>query len=299
MDPENGYNLKEGGSAGRLSDQAIEKLSVKGKLKWQNNEYQEKQLKKRRELSNDPEFVAKMTEINQEIARNPETREKMSNSLSERWQDPKYQDRISSGVSDKWQDAEYRERQLRAKTDGKRKITDKMKFLGEIKELSKKDLVKRYDMDGKCINKRIREMLSHQGVSNYSEAKKYLENKDPKEILKDINEKISNQSERYQRTNEITDKKQFLQDIQNLKKTELNYKYDMGGKTINRKIGKLFGDTEVKNYSEAKKFLKDKNIDEVLKDINKDVKEEKNEEKSPDDIEEGAQTDKKPHLNWS
>ncbi|TFG19025.1 MAG: GIY-YIG nuclease family protein [Promethearchaeota archaeon] len=425
MNPEKGYNLKEGGLGGRLSDRAREKLSNLITDKYQSDsEYYDKQAKERKERAEDPEWIEKMAEINrkraedpewiekmaeinrkraedpewiekmteinrkraedpewiekmeeinQEIARNPETREKMSNSLSEKWEDPKYQDSVRTGLTNKWQDPKYVEKQLRSRTDGKREIPDKMKFLREITEVGKKELIKNYDMDGKTINDRIREMLVHQGVHNYSEAKKYLENKDLKDVMKDIQEKLSNQperppikkeitdrkqflqdlqvmknkdlcqkyeigentakrniqqmlghhgvhnyteakryldkknlkdvvkditeklsnpSERYQRTKEIIDKKQLLQDIQNLKKSEIIYKYDMDDKTINRKIETVFGELGVKNYSEAKKYIKDKNIGDIINEINTGGKEKKNEMKKPDDIKEAAQTEK-------
>ncbi|MHA1452121.1 MAG: hypothetical protein ACTSRD_04595, partial [Promethearchaeota archaeon] len=256
-----------------------EKLSTSAKKVWQNKDYREKQLNERRERANNPEWIEKMTEINQEINRNSETREKMSNSLTERWQDPK-----------------YREKQFSSKSDVKKEILDRKQFLQDIQDMKRTDLAQKYNMSEVTTNKKIQDMLGHHGVHTYSEARRYLENKNPKEVLKDINEKLSNKSERYQRTKEITDKKRFLQDIQKLKKSEIDYKYDMDGKTINRKIGRLFGDTGVKTYSEAKKYLKDKKIDEVLQDINKDMKEKKHEEKSPDDNKNGTQSNTNPNT---
>ena len=38
--------------------------------------------------------------------------------------------------------------------------------------MKKKEINTKYDMDGKSINVRIKEMLGHHGVKNYSEAKK-------------------------------------------------------------------------------------------------------------------------------
>ena len=92
MNPDKGYNMTEGGEGGRQS----------------------------------PEVIKRMTEINQKIARNLETLENMSKAISEKWQDQNYQKNVSKGVTDKWQQAKFRERQLRAKTEGKREIPDKM-----------------------------------------------------------------------------------------------------------------------------------------------------------------------------
>lgn len=240
--PDKGYNLKEGGLGGRLSDQAKEnvskaisdkyqndpeyyekqlserqeravnnpewhqkmteinrerakdpqwkeKMSQVGKSKWQEKEYNEKQSKERQERAiNNPEWHQKMTEINQEIARNRKVQEKMSKALSEKWQGQKYQESVSEGVKEKWKDEKYRERQARAKAEGKREIPDKEQFLKDISEMMKKDINAKYDMDGKSINKRIEDMLKHQGVRTYSEAKKYLEDKNIKDVVKDIEE---------------------------------------------------------------------------------------------------------------
>jgi len=243
MNPDRGYNLKEGGMGGRLSEQAKEnlskvikdkyqndleyhdkqtkerqeraiknpewhqkmteinrergkdpqwreKMSQVGTSKWQEKDYNEKQSKERQERAQkNPEWAQKMAEINQEIARNPKVQEKMSRVLSEKWQESKYQESVSKGVKEKWKDEKYRERQARAKTEGKREIPNKGEFLKDITEMMKKDINAKYDMDGKSINKRIEEMLGHQGVRTYSEAKKYLEDKNLKDVLKDIEDK--------------------------------------------------------------------------------------------------------------
>lgn len=167
MNPDKGYNLKEGGMGGRLSESAKENLSKVGTEKWQEDLiYREKQVTERRERAKDPEWLNKMAEVNQEIARNPDTLEKMRNSLSEKWQDQEYQDSVSQGVTGKWQESVYRERQLKSRVEGKREIQDKEQFLKDMQEMKKKDLNEKHDMDGKCMNRRIKEMLGHRGVNN-------------------------------------------------------------------------------------------------------------------------------------
>ena len=242
MNPDEGYNLKEGGMGGILSEQAKEnlsnvitekyqtdpeyhdkqanerreraknpdwvqkmtdinrergknpqwreKMSQVGTDKWQEKVYNEKQSRERQERAkNNPEWVQKMAKINQELARNPRVQEKMSNVLKEKWQESKYQESVSKGVTEKWKDEKYRERQARAKKEGKREIPDKEQFLKDIKEMMKKDINTKYDMDGKSINKRIADMLGHRDVRTYSEAKKYLEDKNLKDVMKDIEER--------------------------------------------------------------------------------------------------------------
>ena len=283
MNPDKGYNMKEGGLGGKLGEVAKENLSNVISEKWQEDlEYQEKQLNARKELGQNQEFLEKMTEINreraknpewlekmtdvnQEIARNPETQEKMSAAISGKWQDQKYQESVSKGITGKWQESKYREKQFTARVDGKREIPDKGKFLKDIQEMKKKDLNTKYEMDGKCINRRIEEMLGHHGIKNFSQAKKYLEDKNLNEVLKDVNEKLNNQSQKFVGKKEISNKKEFLHDIQNKLSKEIEQKYDMGRTTVNKRIREMLGDHGVKNYTEAKTYLANKNLDEVVK----------------------------------
>jgi len=130
MNPDKGYNMKEGGLGGRLSELAKENLSKKGAEKWREDiVYQQKQLNERQERAKDPEWLKKMAEVNQEIARNPETLKKMSKAISEKWQEKEYQENVSKGVSNKWQEPKFRERQFNAKVYGRREIPDRAEFL--------------------------------------------------------------------------------------------------------------------------------------------------------------------------
>ncbi|MBA7710644.1 hypothetical protein ES703_119589 [subsurface metagenome] len=209
-----------------------------------------------------------MAEVNQEIARRPETQEKMSEAISAKWQEKEYQENVSKGVSGKWQKPKFRERQFNAKVYGKREIPDRAEFLKEIQSMKKKDLNTKYDMDGKCINDRIKEMLGHHGIENFSQAKKYLEDKNLDNVLKDINRKLENQSQKFVGKKEITNRKEFLKDIQNMQRKDIDHKYDMNRSTVNKRIREMLGDYGVKNYTEAKKYLEGKNLDKVAKEIN-------------------------------
>lgn len=295
MNPDKGYNLKEGGRGGRLSEVAKENLSKAGTKKWQEKEYREKQTKERQERAKGPDWlkkmseinrarakdtdwVKKMTEINQKIARNPQSQEKMSKALSEKWQESKYQESVSKGVTEKWKNEKYRERQTRAKTEGKREIPDKSEFLKDITEMKKKGINTKYDMDGKSINKRIEEMLKHQDVRTYSEAKKYFKDKNLNEVLKDIEkrqemakkpdfkEKMREIGKQYRK--EIPDKRDFLNEIKgDMLKKDVLKKYDMGKNSFNKRIQEMFGPDGPKNYTELKNYMRDKNVDGVLKEI--------------------------------
>ncbi len=233
MNREKGYNMTEGGEGGIKS----------------------------------PEVNERMTKINQEIARNPEVQEKMSRSISEKWGDPIYQENVSMGVTNKWQESKYRERQFTARVEGKREIQNKREFLKDIQDMKKKEINVKYDMTGKSINKRIEEILGHHGVKNYSEAKKYLKDKDLDDLVKDINERLNDRSQESNLKKEISNKREFLEDILNMKSKDIVQKYNMNRATVNLRIREMLGEHGVKNYTEAKEYLKEKNLDDVVKDI--------------------------------
>ncbi|MHA1985252.1 MAG: GIY-YIG nuclease family protein [Promethearchaeota archaeon] len=269
MNPDKGYNMTEGGEGGEISPELKEYLSKVGSEKWQNDsDYRERQTQERRERAKNPEWMETMVNVNQEIVRNPETVKKISESLSAKWKEKEYQENVSNGVTDKWQEIKYRMRQFTARREGKREIPDKGEFLKDILDIKKKVLVKKYDMDGKTMNKRIEEILGHHGVKNYVQAKVYLKDKDLDEVLKDIKEKQIEQPQNFQGKKEILNLREFLEDIQNLKSKEIAQKYEMNRSTVNKRIREMLGDHGVKNYMEAKKYLNDKNLDEVIKDIN-------------------------------
>lgn len=255
MNPDKGYNMTEGGEGGRPRPEVIERMTEIS-----------------RERAKDPKWLDKMAEVNQEIGRNPETQGKISESLSEKWQEKQYQDNVSMGATNKWQEAKHRDRQFTARRAGKREIPDKGEFLRDIQDMKKKDINTKYDMDGKSINVRINEMLGHHGVKNYSEAKKYLENKNLDNVLKDINEKLNERPNEFKGKKEISNTREFLEDIQNIQAKEIAQKYDMNRSTVNKRIREMLGDKGIKNYTEAKKYLQDKNLDDVVKGIDEKLK---------------------------
>ena len=48
---------------------------------------------------------------------------------------------------------------------------------------------------------------------------------------------------------------------------DLVQKYNMSDKTINKRVKVIFGSNGPKNLTGARKYLKDKDINEILKDI--------------------------------
>jgi len=311
-DSEKGYNLREGGEGGDFNESTIEKISkgVSEKWedpeyrknvsqttsksiteKWKNPEYREKQANERsgraqepiwrgkmteinRERGEDPNWVEKMTEINQERAKKPEYQENMSQILKEKWQEQEYSNTVSERVSNKWQDAEYVDRQLTARAEGGKKITDKEQFLKDIQEMKKKDINEKYGMDGKTTNRKIHKMLGHQGVRNFSQAREYLKDKNLNDVMKDIKK---NELQKETRSNtgvrkKIENKKEFLRDIQTMKKKDINEKYNMDGRTTTKRIGEMLGHRGVYTYSQAREYLKNRDLNKVVKDINQHEK---------------------------
>ena len=268
MNPDKGYSMTEGGEGGRIRPEVIEKLRKIGKEKandpewvkkvskgvsdkYQNDpEYYNKQVKERIERAKDPDWRAKMTKINQERAKDPDWIEKMTKINQEKGKDPKFREKMRD-VNRRY----------------KKEIKDKKEFLEDIQKMQSKEIAKKYDMNRSTLNKRIHEMLGEHGVKNYKEAGNYLEGKNLDKVVKDINERLDKPFQNYEGKPISSNKREFLEDIKNMLKNEINYKYRMGAKSITRKIKEMLGEYGVKNYTEAKKYLNGKNLDEVLKDI--------------------------------
>ena len=226
MNPDKGYNMTEGGEGGRFRPEVIEKLRKIGleqakdpewhekvskgvSAKYQNDpEYLEKQTQERRERAKNPEWIEKMTKINQEKGKDPKFRETVSKAITDKYQkDPEYkekqtQERRERAMKPEWiekmtkinqeraKDPDWREKMREIGKQYRKEISDKQQFLNDIKNnIPKKELVEKYGMGGKTMNKRIEEMLGENGVKNYTDAKEYLKDKDLDEILNDIKER--------------------------------------------------------------------------------------------------------------
>ncbi|MBY9006178.1 MAG: hypothetical protein KGD63_05425 [Candidatus Lokiarchaeota archaeon] len=264
--------MTEGGSGGRLRQEVIDNLSEISKALWQNPEYKRKQIQERKERAIDPDWLRKMKEINQERAKDSEYREKLSNAGKEIWQKKEYQENISKLALNKWQNLEHRENQLRSRSEGSKKISNPREFIGDILTMKKKDINTKYEMDGKCINRRIKEMLGHHGANNYTDAKLFLEDKNLNKIAEEINDKLRILDENKGVKKEIPNKEEFLKNIQEKQSKELCQYYGMDRTTLNRRIYEMLGDKEVKNFSEAKKYLENKDIKEIAEEINNNKK---------------------------
>lgn len=112
MNPEKGYNLKEGGLGGALSEEAREKLSEVLKERWKDPEYREKISQKSKETWKNPEYREKQSQISKDAWKNPELREKMIRGMKNAANDPKYKEKRSEITKGLWKSAEYREKQV-------------------------------------------------------------------------------------------------------------------------------------------------------------------------------------------
>ena len=108
-----------------------------------------------------------------------------------------------------------------------------------------------------------------------------MQNRDIDDVLKEIKNKHINHIEANQswKTNGrkviIYDKRDFFNELKNKVPAKiLTKKFLIGHSALNRKIKELFYPIEVKNYREAVKYIQDKDIDEVLREI-KSLKEKK------------------------
>ncbi|MFX1258991.1 MAG: hypothetical protein ACFFAN_14125, partial [Promethearchaeota archaeon] len=260
--PDKGYNLTEGGRGGTPSKEVIEKLSQVSSEKWQEKKYQEKQLKERQERAKDPEWLDKMSEINRERAKDPKFIEKISEINRERAKDPEW---------------------LKKMTEINRERAKDPKFIEKMTEINRE---------------RAKDPEYQKKMSN-SLKEKWQEPEYQKSVSKGVSKKWQEPEyrERQMRAKregkrEIRDKRQFLKDIQEMKKKDINTKYDMDGKSINKRIEGMLGKYGVKNYSEAREYLQDKNIDDVLKEIEEKTDnrekavEEPNEQSTEESIEE-------------
>ncbi|KKN84251.1 hypothetical protein LCGC14_0290650 [marine sediment metagenome] len=183
MNPDKGYNMTEGGEGGEFRQEVIERMT-----------------RASQERAKDPEWREKITKINREITQRPGYSEKVSNSITKIWGDRVYQ-----------------QKQQESRDKIKKKIEDKHQFLKDIQNMQLKDIAEKYNMDQKTVTKRIREILGDHGVMNHTNVKKYLKDKDLDDVVRDINERLSDQTEKFEGKT-ISDKRELLEDIQNMQK---------------------------------------------------------------------------------
>jgi hypothetical protein len=250
----------------------IEKQLNARKELAQNQEFIDKMTKINQERARNPEWREKITKINREITQRTGYKEKMSKISKERQQDPEYRAKMSKTIKDKYQrDPEYskkqtQERRERAKNPEwrgkmseiskknwknpiyrqkqkdshdkyKKKIENKKEFLEDIKNnISRKEMLAKYNIGKNSFNKRIQEMFGPNGPKNYTEMKNYLQDKDINDVLKEINAReAENKDKKLETKNdsgEIDSKTKEENNAEDKKVSEETDKDQLDGKEI-------------------------------------------------------------------
>lgn len=203
-----------------------------------------------------------------------EARISIGNKISEmmigKWKKHDYREMMTEILTEvnrkKAKDLEFLKKLRASRIPLRKEIPDIKIFLEEIKSgETGAALGVKYKMSPSSINNRIKEILGKYGAKSIRVAKKFLRDKII-ELQEDGDLKFSK---------DPNFKKYSKQDMMNFKKImnsiklgkmnkELEFEFHVSRTTINRRIEKILGEYGVKNYTEAKKFLHHKKIDEFL-----------------------------------
>ena len=275
VNPDKGYNMTEGGFGGRPSPELRDYLSKVGREKWRNDPaYRERQTQERRERAKNPEWVEKMTKINQEKGKDPKFQEKVSKAIYNKWdKDPEYRKKQENERKERAKNPEFREKM--------RKINQEKGKDPKFQEKVRTAITNKYQNDPVYRERQTQERRERAKNPEWVEKMTKINQERAKDP--EWREKMREIGKQYRK--EISDKQQFLEDIQNMQKKDINEKYNMDGKTVNRRIKEMLGENGVNNYTEAKDYLQDKDINDVLKDIAKKEEENQgeNSENKPDE----------------
>lgn len=161
----------------------------------------------------------------------------ISQKITEKWKEKNYQKRQKIGNENKWKKPEYRKLHSENSKKLRKKVETPHKFLNDIKHWVPLDeLMKKYKLGHRAVLRNIRDLLGQYGVKDYRQARRYL-NKE--ELLKDIKS--------------------------GMLAKELRKKHKTDDRGLTRMIQDYLGCYRVRNYREAKKFLKNKDFDKILK----------------------------------
>jgi len=155
-----------------------------------------------------------------------EVKRKISDKIKKKWSEPEYRKAIVKEIKKRFDDPKYKKRAV---------------------EILKKGSEKRWSTKEEKERMRvIMTKINREKVKNKDYIKKQIE------------------THKHQRK-EIKNKHQLLLDIKNGRESrELTLEYKMSRHTLNKRIKEILGSYEVKNFKEAQRFLKDKEIDEFL-----------------------------------
>jgi len=166
----------------------------------------------------------------------PEVKEKVSNGVKAKWQEEEYIERQRKAMEKKQNSSKYKEILRKAHLKISKLIKNKEKFLNDIKEgMSLQELIDKYNMSHPTLLKNIQMLLGKFGVKDYRQAKRFL------------------------------NKREFLLDIRNgILAKEIRKKHKTNNRGFSRMIREYLGCYGITTYVEAKKFLKNKKLGEIL-----------------------------------
>ena len=161
--------------------------------------------------------------------------EKQSNGVKAKWQEQEYIDKQRKAMERKQNSLEYKEILKKAHLKISKIVKNKAEFLNDIKEgIPIEELMENYTMSHPTLLKNIRMFLGKFGVQNYRQAKRFL------------------------------NKKEFLLDIKNgMLAKEMMKKYKTNNRGYSQMIREYLGCYNITTYLEARKFLKDKEMDKI------------------------------------
>jgi len=227
--PDKGYNLREGGDGRLVNPETIEKLREANKRQFSNPQNVKKHSEISRKLWEKHEYRNK-----QDIARNsPEFKEKMRNARYNDWNKSVYRKHMEKTMKSE----EYKEKQ---------RISQEKRWNAKEAKATQSIRAKNQWKNSEIKTKHLRARANPEYKRRQSKAMKGNRNA----------------------YKEITNKKEFLNDLKNqMQLKDMVQKYKMSDTTVNKKIKEMLGVYGIKNSTGAKEYLKDKNIDDVLKNL--------------------------------
>ncbi len=250
--PEKGYNLREGGDGTLVNPESIDKLREANKRQFSDPQ----NVEKHSELTKDMWKQQGYRNLQEKARNTPEFKEKMRSAREKDWNNPEY-----------------------------RKNMEKIRKSDEYINKQRESQEKRWNKPGakEAQSKRAENQWNTPEINE-----KHLKTRSDPEYKKKQSEAMKENRNAYKA---MENKKEFLNDIKNkMPLKELTEKYGISYPTVNERIKEYLGDYGVRNSTGAREYLKDKEVEDVLKDIDKRNTEKQDEnqtsEMTPEDPEE-------------
>ncbi|GAG07033.1 unnamed protein product, partial [marine sediment metagenome] len=201
--------------------------------------------------------IEKLREIGLEKAKDPEWHEKVSKGVSNKYQnDPEYKEKQTQERRERAKNPDWREKMTKINQE-RAKNPDWREKMTKINQEKGKD-------------PKFQEKVSKAITTKWDKDPEYRKKQEDerKERAKDPNFINKMREIGKQHRKEISDKRQFLNDIKNnMPKKDMLDKYKIGKNSYNKRIQEMFGPNGPKNYTELKDYLQGKDINDILKEI--------------------------------